>query len=65
MFSQKWPVPTFAVGIGLRHYHHDFVLENKPNIDWFEVHSENFFADGGPSLNFIKKIRENYHLSLH
>ncbi len=65
MFKIKKPISTTAVGIGLRHPHHDYILKNKPNIPWLEVHSENFFADGGPSLGFLKKIRESYPLSLH
>lgn len=63
--SKRRPISTNSVGIGLRYPHHDFVLENKPKVSWFEVHSENFFCDGGPSLNFLKKIRQNYPLSLH
>jgi uncharacterized protein (UPF0276 family) len=59
------PTEKNAVGIGLRHPHHKFVLENKPKVSFFEVHSENFFARGGASLNFIKEIRQNYPLSLH
>ncbi len=63
-FNHK-PTPTNSVGVGLRHPHHQYVLENKPKVSWLEVHSENFFAKGGPALNFIKKIRQNYPLSLH
>ena len=59
------PQQPNAVGIGLRDSHHKFVVENKPPVSFFEVHSENFFGKGGASLNFIKKIRENYPLSLH
>ncbi len=53
------------VGVGLRHPHFSYVLENKPRVGWFEVHSENFFQKGGPSPAFLKEIREHYPLSLH
>lgn len=53
------------IGIGLRHPHYHEVLETKPSIAWLEVHSENFFFEGGPSLHYLKKIREHYPLSLH
>lgn len=53
------------VGVGLRHPHYAHVLEHKPPVSWFEVHSENFFMEGGPSLHFLDKIREDYPLSLH
>src|SRR5690606_29224920 len=45
--------------------HHKYILSQKPKIPWFEVHSENFFAKGGPSINFLQKIREIYPLSFH
>lgn len=63
--SNHKPTSTNAVGVGLRHPHHQYVLENKPAIAWLEVHSENFFSKGGPALNFIKKISQHYPLSLH
>ena len=34
-------------------------------MPWFEVHSENYFADGGPALAALDRIRADYPLSLH
>lgn len=53
------------MGIGLRHPHYSYVLENKPRMGWFEIHPENYFVKGGPSLSFIDEVRESYPLSLH
>lgn len=58
------PVPASA-GIGLRSPHFREILDTLPDISWFEVHSENFFAAGGMSLHVLHKIREHYPLSLH
>lgn len=52
-------------GLGLRNPHHSYVLKNSPNIDFFEVHSENFIAKGGASLDFLEKISQKYPLSFH
>ena len=52
-------------GIGLRHPHHKQIIQNNPKVDFFEVHTENFIAEGGSSLNFLSKIAENYPLSFH
>jgi uncharacterized protein (UPF0276 family) len=41
------------------------ILETRPAIGWFEVHSENYFADGGHSLQSLDCIRADYPLSLH
>ena len=36
-----------------------------PPLPWFEVHSENYFADGGPARASLRRIRADYPLSLH
>jgi len=63
-FLTKAAIPS-AVGLGLRYQHYQEVLETKPNIGWFEVHSENYFGKGGAPLHFLEKIREEYPISLH
>jgi uncharacterized protein len=52
-------------GIGLRLPHIKQILEKKPKIGWLEVHSENYYAEGGPAIKTLEKIRENYPISLH
>ena len=41
-----------------------FVAE-RPAIGWLEVHSENYFVDGGPALAALDAIRADYPISLH
>lgn len=52
-------------GLGLRHPHHQYVLQNKPKIGFFEIHSENFIAEGGAAHDFLEKIANIYPLSFH
>lgn len=52
-------------GLGLRNIHHKYVLQYNPKVDFFEVHTENFIADGGASLDFLSKIKAKYDLSFH
>lgn len=52
-------------GIGLRHPHHREVLTTTPAVAWWEVHSENFFAESGDSADFLQAIAARYPLSLH
>ena len=52
-------------GIGLRTPHLRQVLAERPPVAWFEVHSENYFVDGGPALAALERIRADYPLSLH
>jgi uncharacterized protein (UPF0276 family) len=54
-----------ACGLGLRAPHVRHVLAKRPPVPWFEVHSENYFADGGPAVAALERIRASYPLSLH
>ena len=58
-------VNTAPVGIGWRHSHYSALLEQLPPLDFIEVHSENFFAEGGAALAVLRQGREHYPVSLH
>jgi len=53
-----------SAGIGLRAAHYREFLQQKPDVGWVEVHSENFFGGGAP-LHTLLKVREHYPVSLH
>jgi uncharacterized protein (UPF0276 family) len=57
-------IPARA-GIGLRAQHHIDVIEQRPDVGWLEVHSENYFGNGGAPLEHLLRARELYPLSLH
>ena len=57
-------IPARA-GIGLRPPHYRQLLDELPDIGWLEVHSENYFADGGQPLYFLERLRHHYPVSLH
>ena len=54
-----------AMGIGWRHAHYGELLNTLPPLDFIEVHSENFFAEGGAALAVLRQARESYPISLH
>jgi uncharacterized protein len=58
-------LPFLGFGLGLRTEHYNAILENKPNIDWFEALSENYMIPGGKPLNYLDRIRENYPVVMH
>jgi uncharacterized protein len=58
-------VVTPTIGIGLRQPHYAALLNTVPPLAFVEVHSENFFADGGAALSVLDQTRERYPLSLH
>lgn len=52
-------------GIGWRQPHYGELIERRPALAFIEVHSENFFADGGAALSVLQRGRELYPVSLH
>ena len=54
-----------GVGIGLRHAHYADFLSAPPAVDWVEVHSENYFGDGGYDLHVLNSVRRDLPVSLH
>lgn len=57
--------PAAPVGIGWRQPHYEALLSERPDLGFIEVHSENFFADGGATLAVLDAGREAYAVSLH
>ena len=54
-----------STGIGWRQPHYGELLERRPALGFVEVHSENFFGDGGAALAVLERGREHYAVSLH
>jgi uncharacterized protein len=55
----------YGVGIGLRIPHYRHILEKKPVVDWFEIISENYMAEGGRPLAVLDQILEEYRVVQH
>ncbi len=62
-FAAK-PIPARA-GVGLKPEHYRDILEERPDIGWFEIHAENFMGAGGPPHHVLAAIRASYPISLH
>ena len=60
----RTPIPACA-GVGLRSQHHRDVLISPAKTGWLEVHSENYFGNGGAPLRYLEDIRADYSISLH
>ncbi len=57
--------PFLGFGLGLRAEHYTEILESEPDVDWFEVITENYLVDGGKPLDFLYRIRERYPMVMH
>jgi uncharacterized protein (UPF0276 family) len=54
-----------GLGLGLRGKHFNYILERKPEVDWFEVISENFMDSGGRPRHVLRQIAERYPIVMH
>lgn len=57
-----------SIGVGLRHPHYNQALSSDPlnnRIDFVEIHAENFFAQGGISIDLLRDATEKYKVSVH
>ncbi|MCL1039313.1 DUF692 domain-containing protein [Shewanella submarina] len=52
-------------GLGLRTKHFEYILQHQPDIDWFEILSENYMVAGGKPRYYLQAIAEQYPLVMH
>src|SRR5215831_7144087 len=56
---------NLGLGVGLRTVHFPYILEHWPEVDWFEVISENFMDSRGRPRYVLEQIAERYPLVMH
>jgi len=57
--------PLLGFGLGLRSDHYDSVLSERPEVDCFEILSENYMVPGGKPLHYLERIRAHYPMVMH
>ncbi|MES2316056.1 MAG: DUF692 family multinuclear iron-containing protein [Pseudomonadota bacterium] len=57
--------PQCQVGVGLRAPHYRQFLEQRPRLDWLEIHTENFLGQSGFDWHVLQELRRDYPFSLH
>ena len=63
--SNRWGFPDLGVGVGLRTVHYPHILEKKPEVDFFEILSENYMDTGGRPLWVLDHVAERYPIVMH
>ncbi|HTT38167.1 MAG TPA: DUF692 domain-containing protein [Burkholderiales bacterium] len=58
-------LPPLGFGLGLRTAHYEEILGNHPEVDWFELLTENYMVAGGKPLHYLDRIRADYPVVLH
>ena len=61
----RWNLPDLGCGIGLRTTHYPHILREWPEVDWFEILSENFMNTGGRPLWVLDQVAARYPVALH
>ena len=64
MYESSTELPA-RTGISLKAVHYSEILNNRPDLGWFEVHPENYMGKGGLPHKYLTAIRESYPLSMH
>lgn len=59
------PHPKLGFGLGLRAKHYAHILHHRPNVDWFEIISENFMDSDGKAKRNLEHVRELYPIVMH
>lgn len=58
-------LPNIGLGLGLRSQHFNHILSQQPEVDWFEVISENFMDSGGRPRHILRQVAERYPVVMH
>jgi uncharacterized protein (UPF0276 family) len=56
---------NLGLGVGLRTKHFGYILEHQPEVDWFEIISENFMDSRGRPRYVLEQIAERYRVVMH
>lgn len=65
MNSALCDLPRLGLGVGLRSSHFNHIMDERPQVDWFEAISENFMDSGGRPGWIIRQLAERYPIVLH
>jgi len=52
-------------GVGLREPHLEYILQSNPEVDWFELLTDNYMQTNGPLLRQIDQVRADYPMTFH
>jgi uncharacterized protein (UPF0276 family) len=64
-YRVRHAVPDLGVGVGFRTPHVENVLRGRPAMNWFEIISENYFAEGGIQHANLEALLATYRVVPH
>jgi uncharacterized protein (UPF0276 family) len=63
--ANHWGFEDLGLGVGLRPEHYPYIFEHQPQVDWFEIISENYLDTEGRPIYYLDQIAESYPLVMH
>jgi uncharacterized protein len=63
--GNRFGLPDLGVGLGLRTVHYGAIVDSRPEIDWFEILSENYMQTAGRPLHFVDAVAARYPVAMH
>jgi len=63
--TQRLGLPDLGLGVGLRNKHFHHLLNNEPQVDWFEIISENYMDDFGFVRHVLNHVRKHVPVVMH
>ena len=58
-------LPNLGAGLGLRNQHFHYLMHHEPEVEWFEVISENFIDNFGYARRVLERVRELRPVVMH
>ncbi len=62
---QTCDIALDAVGAGFKPAHGEEILAARPDIEFFEIHAENYMNAGGPNRRLLAALAEAFPISVH
>ncbi len=63
--ANRFGLPDLGVGLGLRTAHYAHILEQEPDVAWFEVVSENYMQTAGRPRRVLDQVAARYPVAMH
>lgn len=63
--ANRFGFPDLGLGIGLRRDHYQHILEERPEVDWFEILTENYMNTEGRPVHVLEQVADRYPVVLH
>jgi len=63
--NQRLGLPNLGLGVGLRNQHFSYLMQNDPQVDWFEIISENFMDNFGYARHVLERMASIRPIVMH